>query len=161
MIASFGSSKPYSSKAFDLTVELDSPLPSQEKPLRYGKLPEIHHQFKADPTSPPKIITVFFTAAVVFTLPVLLATVCSIAQLDSSYNYLHESLLTIHALVVNPRRKPQSHRQSIQLFTHPTRSIFSVDTSNGRTVLHVLYIMESLPDTTRRRWDWSGNLPQR
>ncbi|KAL6716399.1 hypothetical protein ACLMJK_005966 [Lecanora helva] len=74
VIASFGSSKPYSSKAFDLSVDRDPGLPAQEKPLRYGKLPEIHHIFKSDPTSPPKIITLIFTAAVVFALPVLVAS---------------------------------------------------------------------------------------
>lgn len=79
VIASFGTSKPYSSHAFDLSIALDpsSPLPSQEKPLRYGKLPEIHHIFKSDPTSPPKIITLVFTAAVATTLPILLIAVCT------------------------------------------------------------------------------------
>ena len=43
--------------------------------MRYGKLPEIHHKFKADPTSPPKIITLIFTAAVLVALPVLITTV--------------------------------------------------------------------------------------
>ena len=74
VIASFGSSTPYKSKAFDLSIKLDttSPQPPQEKPLRYGKLPEIHHIFKSDPTSPPKIITLVFVAAVLVALPALL-----------------------------------------------------------------------------------------
>ncbi|KAI4142976.1 MAG: hypothetical protein L6R39_004760 [Caloplaca ligustica] len=74
VIASFGSSKPYRSPAFDLKIELDpsAPPPSVEKPLRYGKLPEIHHIFKPDPKSPPKIITLVFTAAVIAALPSLL-----------------------------------------------------------------------------------------
>lgn len=74
VIASFGSSNPYSSKAFELSIKLDttSPQPSTEKPLRYGKLPEIHHIFKSDPKSPPKLITLVFVAAVVMALPVLL-----------------------------------------------------------------------------------------
>ncbi|KAL9007522.1 MAG: hypothetical protein Q9173_007231 [Seirophora scorigena] len=73
IIASFGSSTPYRSPAFDLKIELDpsAPPPLVEKPLRYGKLPEIHHTFKADPKSPPKIITVIFTAAVLAALPSL------------------------------------------------------------------------------------------
>ena len=77
IIASFGSSKPYNSKAFDITINLDagSPLPASEKPLRYGKLPEIHHIFKSDPKSPPKIITLVFAAAVIAALPVLLGAV--------------------------------------------------------------------------------------
>ena len=80
IIASFGSSKPYNGKAFDLTIKLDagSPLPASEKPLRYGKLPEIHHIFKSDPKSPPKIITLIFATAVIAALPVLLGVVSTI-----------------------------------------------------------------------------------
>ena len=77
VIASFGSSKPYESKAFDFKIEIDPnfPITAPEKPLRYGKLPEIHHTFRTDPTSPPKIITLVFSAAVLAALPVLLFTV--------------------------------------------------------------------------------------
>ncbi|KAI4268681.1 MAG: hypothetical protein L6R35_006739, partial [Caloplaca aegaea] len=73
VIASFGASTPYKSPAFDLKIELDpsAPPPSVEKPLRYGRLPEIHHTFKADPKSPPKIISLIFTAAVLAALPAL------------------------------------------------------------------------------------------
>lgn len=77
IIASFGSAQPYHSHAFDLSIEQDSSatVAAQGKPLRYGKLPEIHHTFKSDPKSPPKIITLVFTAAVLVALPVLLTTV--------------------------------------------------------------------------------------
>ena len=77
IIASFGSSTPYHSHAFDLSIEQDasSTVAAQGKPVRYGKLPEIHHTFKADPKSPSKIITLAFTAAVLLTLPVLLILV--------------------------------------------------------------------------------------
>ncbi len=77
VIASFRTSKPYNSHAFDLSIERDpnSPLPKHEKPLRYGKLPEIHHIFKSDPANAPKIITLIFTAAVVAALPLLLVAV--------------------------------------------------------------------------------------
>ncbi|MCJ1464330.1 hypothetical protein MMC07_002943 [Pseudocyphellaria aurata] len=73
IIASFGSSQPYHSHAFDLSLKLDpsSPTASHEKPLRYGRLAEIHHTFKSEPTSPPKIITLVFTAAVVIAFPLL------------------------------------------------------------------------------------------
>ena len=87
IIASFGSSKPYSSKAFELSIKLDttSPQLSTEKPLRYGKLPEIHHIFKSDPKSPPKLITLIFVAAVVMALPVLLVAWLS---LGANLNHL-------------------------------------------------------------------------
>lgn len=73
-IASFGTSTPYKAQAFDLQIAHDpntSP-PSIEKPVRYGSLPEIHHEFRADPRSPPKIITLVFAAAVLACLPILL-----------------------------------------------------------------------------------------
>ena len=78
IIASFGKSKPYRSHVFDIAIETDPgiSLPAQKKPQRYGKLPEIHHIFKSDPTSPPKILSIVFTAAVLVTLPALLITVC-------------------------------------------------------------------------------------
>ena len=77
IIASFGSSNPYKSRAFDLTIKQDPTAPAHaaEKPLRYMKQPEIHHIFKPDPKSPPKIISIFFTAVVLATLPTLLIVV--------------------------------------------------------------------------------------
>ncbi|KAL8958453.1 MAG: hypothetical protein Q9183_005833 [Haloplaca sp. 2 TL-2023] len=73
LIASFGSTKPYRNQAFDLRIESDASAPSTptDKPLRYGKLPEIHHIFKADPKSPPKIITLAFAGVVIAALPAL------------------------------------------------------------------------------------------
>ncbi|KAL9614261.1 MAG: hypothetical protein Q9167_001217 [Letrouitia subvulpina] len=73
VIASFGTSTPYLHHAFDLKIETDpsAPFRSPQEPLRYGKLPEIHHVFKADPKNPPKIITLVFTAAVIAALPAL------------------------------------------------------------------------------------------
>lgn len=87
IIASFGSSTPYKGKAFELTFKLDttSPQPPKEMPLRYGKLPEIHHIFKSDPMSPPKLITLIFVAAVVMTLPMLLVVWLS---LGANLNHL-------------------------------------------------------------------------
>ncbi|KAK8196115.1 hypothetical protein M8818_007268 [Zalaria obscura] len=75
-IASFGSSTPYDSKVFDLTVSRDpsTPLSIPEPPLRYGALPEIHHIFRDDPRSPMTVISSFFTLAVIATLPVLFGT---------------------------------------------------------------------------------------
>lgn len=77
VIASFGSSSGYHSLAFPLKIESDTTAPTaSEKPLRYGKLPEIHHIFRADPKSPNIVIVLFFTAAALVTLPILLGSVC-------------------------------------------------------------------------------------
>ncbi|KAL9102229.1 MAG: hypothetical protein Q9163_002611 [Psora crenata] len=93
IIASFGSSKPYNSHAFDLSIAVDpsSPLPPLDKPLRYGKLPEIHHQFKPDPTNPPIIITLAFTAAVLAALPALLIMW---VKLGANLNHLSKAFRT-------------------------------------------------------------------
>lgn len=76
-IASFGSSKPHKTKLFEVSFASDpsQPLPKAEKPVRYGKLPEIHHVFKSDQKNPPRIITLFFTAVVMASIPALLITV--------------------------------------------------------------------------------------
>ena len=67
---------------FDLEVKTDPnvPVPKYEKPMRYGKLAEINHIFKADPKSGPKIISLFFVLAVLATVPVLFGVVCWILR---------------------------------------------------------------------------------
>jgi oligosaccharyltransferase complex subunit delta (ribophorin II) len=59
--------------------------------MRYGKLEEIHHIFRADPQSPPKIITIFFTAAVLATVPILLGVVSLIELLTSAISRIDTS----------------------------------------------------------------------
>ncbi|KAK6065141.1 hypothetical protein SCUP234_10951 [Seiridium cupressi] len=73
ILASFGSSEGYNEPVFDVEIKLDpnATPPTYEKPLRYGRLEEIHHIFRADPTSPPKIISLVFALAVLATLPAL------------------------------------------------------------------------------------------
>jgi len=39
--------------------------------VRYGKQPEIKHTFRADPKSPPKVISLVFVLAVLATVPAL------------------------------------------------------------------------------------------
>ncbi|CZR55744.1 related to oligosaccharyltransferase delta subunit (ribophorin II) [Phialocephala subalpina] len=76
LLASFGSTQAFSNHVFNLDVKTDPnvPLPKYEKPLRYGKLDEIHHIFKADPKSGPKIISLFFVLSILATIPVLFGT---------------------------------------------------------------------------------------
>ncbi|KAI8938051.1 hypothetical protein NX059_005723 [Plenodomus lindquistii] len=91
VIGSFGSSAPYKSKVFDLHVTRDAnvPLSVPEAPLRYAPEPEIHHIFRDDPKSPPKIITIVFAAAVVGALPVLLGIW---ATLGANVNHLSKAM---------------------------------------------------------------------
>ncbi|KIX06962.1 uncharacterized protein Z518_04938 [Rhinocladiella mackenziei CBS 650.93] len=91
VIASFGSSVGYNSAAFMLTVELDPnvPVPVVEKPLRYGKLPEIHHIFRPDPTSPNVVISMVILGIVLASLPSLLG---AWMYLGGNINHLSKAL---------------------------------------------------------------------
>jgi oligosaccharyltransferase complex subunit delta (ribophorin II) len=91
VIGSFGTSTPYQAAAFDLSIVSDpnAPVPAGDAQLRYGRQPEIHHIFRADPKSPPKIITVVFAAAVIACLPVLLGFW---AVLGGNLNHLSKAL---------------------------------------------------------------------
>ncbi|KAI1091616.1 Oligosaccharyltransferase subunit Ribophorin II-domain-containing protein [Rostrohypoxylon terebratum] len=73
VIASFGSSQGFQKEIFDVQVIRDpiSAPATYEKPLRYGKLQEIHHIFRADPKSPPKIVSLVFVLAILATIPSL------------------------------------------------------------------------------------------
>ncbi|KAL2270863.1 hypothetical protein VTJ83DRAFT_234 [Remersonia thermophila] len=74
VLASFGASQGLNAPAFEVKIGIDpnAPAPTYEKPLRYGKQPEIHHIFRPDPKSPPKVVSLFFTLLVVAALPALL-----------------------------------------------------------------------------------------
>ncbi|OAL56739.1 hypothetical protein IQ07DRAFT_594212 [Pyrenochaeta sp. DS3sAY3a] len=91
VIGSFGSSTPYKSKVFDLQVARDPnvPLTIPEAPLRYAAESEIHHIFRSDPRSPPKIITIVFAAAVAATLPILFG---AWATLGANTSHLSKAL---------------------------------------------------------------------
>jgi oligosaccharyltransferase complex subunit delta (ribophorin II) len=65
------------------------PLAVPEKPLRYAADEEIHHIFRDDPRSPPKIISLVFAAAVVAALPVLLGVW---ASLGANASHLSKAL---------------------------------------------------------------------
>jgi oligosaccharyltransferase complex subunit delta (ribophorin II) len=74
VLASFGSAQGLNTPVFEVKIETDANVPpaAYEKPLRYGKKPEIHHIFRPDPTSPNKVISLVFALAVAAALPALL-----------------------------------------------------------------------------------------
>lgn len=74
ILGSFGSTAGSITPVLDITLKLDpnGHTASYEAPFRYGPLPEIHHKFRDDPKSPPKIVSLVFSLAVVATVPVLL-----------------------------------------------------------------------------------------
>lgn len=94
VIGSFGSSEPYDSSVFKLSIDRDPnvPIPTVE-PARYGKLPEIHHIFRDAPSNPTIVITLAFVAMVGAALPVLAGLVsylvsCSKALTNVSVQWL-------------------------------------------------------------------------
>ncbi|KFY92057.1 hypothetical protein V500_04341 [Pseudogymnoascus sp. VKM F-4518 (FW-2643)] len=72
VLGSFGSVPASSTTLFNIALSSDESIAQDSKPLRYGKLPEIHHIFAPDQSSPPRVISVFFALAVLGTLPVVL-----------------------------------------------------------------------------------------
>ncbi|KAJ6256836.1 hypothetical protein Dda_8705 [Drechslerella dactyloides] len=72
-IASFGKSSPLSAEIATISPVLDQTAKKAlpEPPLKYGKRPEIHHIFRGEPRSPPKIISIVFLGGVVACLPAL------------------------------------------------------------------------------------------
>ncbi|KAI9716194.1 MAG: hypothetical protein M1828_000420 [Chrysothrix sp. TS-e1954] len=93
VIADFGYSTPLNSHTFDLTVMRDQNVPVQipPAPLRYGKLDEIHHIFRADPKSPYFFISAVFTSMVFMTLTVLCGTWMTIG---ANLNHFMEAVNT-------------------------------------------------------------------
>jgi hypothetical protein len=81
LLASFGTSPSFSNHVFNLAIKADPSAGKikYEKPLRYGKLEEIHHIFKADPKSGPVLFSLVFFVAVVATLPLLGGVVSSLS----------------------------------------------------------------------------------
>ncbi|KAH7126839.1 Oligosaccharyltransferase subunit Ribophorin II-domain-containing protein [Dendryphion nanum] len=100
VIGSFGSSTPYKAKIFDLNVARDPnvPIAIPAKPERYGPEDEIHHIFRDDPRSPPKIITIVFAAAVVGALPVLLGLWATVGANASHFGKALSNAPISHAL---------------------------------------------------------------
>lgn len=85
VLGSFGSTKASVSPVFELNIKRDSSAPATtyKAPLRYGKLPEIHHIFRADPKNPPKIISLAFSLAVLAAVPVLFISVSSKSEISA------------------------------------------------------------------------------
>ena len=84
ILGSFGSAAGSVIPLFDVNVQLDpnSAAPVYEAPLRYAKSAEIKHTFRADPKSPPEIVSIAFALAVLGSIPPFIAAVSSSATAD-------------------------------------------------------------------------------
>jgi oligosaccharyltransferase complex subunit delta (ribophorin II) len=76
VLGSFGETQAFEKQVFAVQLVQDPtvPVPRYEAPERYAKKEEIHHVFRDDQKSPPKVISLFFVAAILATVPVLLGT---------------------------------------------------------------------------------------
>jgi len=143
LLASFGTSQPFSNHVFNLEITLDpsAPLPKYEKPLRYGQLEEIHHIFKADPKSGPKIISLFFVLAVLATVPVLLGTV----RLDNEIIVFAIANWIIVGISRSQRFAPL---QSSRCGTYCSQPILRINPLYGGDFLPLLLQLDFVPDVT-------------
>ncbi|KAF1958889.1 hypothetical protein CC80DRAFT_468681 [Byssothecium circinans] len=100
VIGSFGSSAPYKAKVFDLNIARDPnvPIAVPEKPLRYAAEKEMHHIFRDEPRSPPKIISLVFAVAVLGALPVLIGAWATLGANANHFGKAFGSAPVSHAL---------------------------------------------------------------
>ncbi|KAI6366728.1 hypothetical protein MCOR25_005093 [Pyricularia grisea] len=91
ILGSFGKSSGVNLPKFTINFVQDPnlPPPEVEAPVRYQKQPEIHHIFRPDPKSPPKVVSLFFAAAVAATVPVLFI---GWTMLGANLNHLQKAL---------------------------------------------------------------------
>jgi len=145
VIGSFGSANGYNSFVFEVEIKTDpnAPAPHYEKPLRYGKKEEIHHIFRADPKSPPKVISLFFSLAVAATVPVLFIGVSTLPHLVATG-------LTIASTVAGPRSEPQPLYQRDWRGSFVACLLLWLHYRHRVCLLHVLHEVEPLPDSTCR-----------
>ena len=74
VLGSFGATQGLTSDPVfnvEITHAADDKPVVYEKPLRYGKLAEIHHVFRGDPRQPPSVVSLVFALAVLATLPAI------------------------------------------------------------------------------------------
>ena len=69
-----------------------------EKPQRYAADEEIHHIFREEPRSPPKVISLVFAAAVLAALPVLLGAWVTLGANASHFGKAFGNAPISHAL---------------------------------------------------------------
>jgi len=77
VLGSFGQGEGLVADVFNVAVKVDaSATQIKEKAMRYGHLEEIHHQFKTEAQSPPKVVSLLFSVLVWAAVPGLFGGVC-------------------------------------------------------------------------------------
>lgn len=136
MLASFGSSQGYNKPIVDVEINLDPSLvaPEYQKPLRYGKLPEIHHIFRQGPKNPNVMVSIVFAAAVAATIPALFLGVSR----DLSRGYMQYPKADMVA-VVSFGCQPLAPAEGFLYRAHLACSLLWLDRGHGARFLPVLH----------------------
>ena len=95
VLGSFGATQGLTSDPVfnvEITHAADDKPVIYEKPLRYGKLAEIHHVFRGDPRQPPSVVSLVFALAVLATLPAIFVGV----RKPPPYLHIHWSYVEVH-----------------------------------------------------------------
>lgn len=154
VLASFGAAQAFSNHVFDLALSLDAskPIPAYEKPLRYGKLPEINHIFRADPQSGPKIFSLAFAIAVLATVPVLLGAVRIPCMSFTSPSTNTSSTVGL------PWSQYFSSLEGYVCRTNLACPLLWLDYCHGRHLLSILLELEFIPDSPCGRCCWINRI---
>ena len=119
---------------FNLDVQTDpnTPQPQYEKPLRYGKLAEINHIFKADPKSGPLVISLFFVLAVLAAVPILFGTVSCAVRIYHRFLLIFDSgHISVPTLITSRKLPPQL--QFLTVYSSAQSSVWKLYSSSTTT----------------------------
>ncbi|KAL5625363.1 hypothetical protein BROUX41_005423 [Berkeleyomyces rouxiae] len=97
LLGSFGADKPLNKPVFSIIPKSDDQTPF-EAPTRYEKKPEIHHIFRPDAQSPPKIFSLVFALAIAAALPALFGAWLSLGANVSHLNKALSSAAVPHVI---------------------------------------------------------------
>jgi len=158
VIGSFGSAQAFNAPVFEVEIKVDpnSPAPHYEKPLRYGQKPEIHHIFRDDPRSPPKVVSLFFALAVVATVPALFIGVSL-----HNRHCVCDTSLTNCIPVARTRREPQPPHQGHWCRSIVARLFLWIHCCNGVRIFHVLYQLDVVPNASSCGYRRCSDRPKR
>lgn len=156
VIGSFGASQSYRNLAFQLAINGEaSTQAASDSVERYGKLPEIHHIFKAGPKSPPAIVTLIFLLATLITIPILAATVCLYNPLQIGLFCTDENIVA----VLRCQSRPPLRRT--QICTDSSRCVRDIGHWTGGVLFPVLHILDPFPAAPCIARTWRSCIPER
>lgn len=135
LLASFGESRGLSSKLFSLVV-LRASEPARPQPVRYGKLPEIAHTFKAGPKTPHLVVSLLFVTLIIAMGPNAVGMVSAVSGL----RVLADDVATL------PRRQSFPPPYCAQVSADCPHHISRLHRCDRVHLLSLLFYVEPVPD---------------